>query len=106
MSRASLPAAVLTRLSHRFGMFCGIALAGVRITPAQGLWLTVALVAGSIPFSAIGLALGFAAGPNSAPGHISMLTAWTLVGAAAHRRLPSGRGQALRIVKGPLRCRS
>ena len=55
----------------------------MRITPAQGLWLTVALVAGSIPFCAIGLALGFAAGPNSAPGHISMLTVWTLVGTAA-----------------------
>jgi ABC-2 type transport system permease protein len=54
-------------------MFCGIALAGVRITPAQGLWLTVALVVGSIPFCAIGLALGFTAGPNSAPGLVNVV---------------------------------
>src|SRR5687768_6572769 len=54
-------------------MLCGTALAGVRITPAQGLLLTVALVVGSIPFCAIGLALGFAAGPNSAPALVNVV---------------------------------
>jgi ABC-2 type transport system permease protein len=52
---------------------CGTLLAGVRLPPAQWASLTGALIAGSIPFCALGLAVGFAAGPNAAPGFVNLL---------------------------------
>jgi ABC-2 type transport system permease protein len=52
---------------------CATLLAGVRLAPSQWTALTAALVFGSIPFSALGLAVGFAAGPNSAPGIVNLL---------------------------------
>lgn len=51
---------------------CGTLLAGVRLSAEQWASLTGALVLGSIPFCAIGLAVGFAAGPNSAPGFVNL----------------------------------
>lgn len=52
---------------------CGTLLAGVRMTPPQWVGLVGSLVLGSIPFCALGLALGFAAGPNSAPGFVNLV---------------------------------
>lgn len=52
---------------------CGTLLAGVRLGPLQWLTLTGYLMAGSIPFCALGLAVGFAAGPNSAPGFVNLV---------------------------------
>jgi ABC-2 type transport system permease protein len=52
---------------------CGTLLAGVRLTAQQWLSLTTVLMLGSIPFCALGLAVGFAAGPNSAPGFVNLL---------------------------------
>jgi len=51
----------------------GIALGGVRMPLADFLRLLVTLVAGSLPFSAMGLALGYFAGPNSAPPVINLI---------------------------------
>lgn len=44
----------------------GMLLGGVKLTLLQGLALFGTLVAGSIPFCALGLAIGYFAGPNSA----------------------------------------
>jgi ABC-2 type transport system permease protein len=52
---------------------CGTVLAGVRLPAGQWVSLTGALMLGSIPFCALGLAVGFAAGPNSAPGLVNLL---------------------------------
>lgn len=46
---------------------------GVRLDGAQWLALAAALTAGSIPFCALGLAIGFMAGPNSAPGLVNLV---------------------------------
>ena len=51
----------------------GITLGGVRMPFAQFARLLGTLVAGSIPFSAMGLALGYFAGPNSAPPTINLI---------------------------------
>jgi ABC-2 type transport system permease protein len=51
----------------------GTILGGVRLSPAQWASLSVSLIAGSIPFCALGLAIGFAAGPNSAPAFVNVL---------------------------------
>jgi ABC-2 type transport system permease protein len=45
----------------------GVGLAGVRMPFGTFLELGAVLVAGSLPFAAFGLALGYWAGPNSAP---------------------------------------
>jgi len=50
-----------------------IAFGGVRMLPTKFAALFVTLVAGSIPFSAMGLALGYFAGPNSAPPAINLI---------------------------------
>lgn len=51
----------------------GATLGGVEL-PASG-WATMALVhvGGSLPFCAMGLALGYFAGPNSAPGIVNLI---------------------------------
>jgi ABC-2 type transport system permease protein len=50
----------------------GISFGGVRLPFAQMITLLGTLVAGSLPFSAMGLAIGYFAGPNSAPAVINM----------------------------------
>jgi ABC-2 type transport system permease protein len=50
----------------------GISFGGVRLPFAQMAGLLGTLVAGSLPFSAMGLAIGYFAGPNSAPAVINM----------------------------------
>ncbi len=51
----------------------GMELGNVRIAPGAWFALVAALVLGSIPFGAIGLAIGFAAGPNSAPAIVNLV---------------------------------
>jgi len=54
-----------------FGL--GIALGGVRMPAGDFARLMGTLVAGSLPFSTMGLALGYFAGPNSAPPMINLI---------------------------------
>jgi ABC-2 type transport system permease protein len=57
-----------------FALFLlGFAFGGVRMPLAEFASLLVTLVAGSLPFSAMGLALGYFAGPNSAPPMINLI---------------------------------
>src|SRR5499427_9133282 len=51
----------------------GIAFGGVRMSAGQFTRLFSTLVAGSLPFSAMGLALGYFTGPNSAPPTINLI---------------------------------
>jgi ABC-2 type transport system permease protein len=51
----------------------GITLGGVRMPAPDFARLMGTLVAGSLPFSAMGLALGYFAGPNSAPPMINLI---------------------------------
>ena len=51
----------------------GISLGGVRMPVADFARLLATLVAGSLPFSAMGLALGYFTGPNSAPATINLI---------------------------------
>src|SRR3979411_2264036 len=50
-----------------FLLLLGFAFGGVRLPLANLAKLLGTLVAGSLPFSALGLAVGYFAGPNSAP---------------------------------------
>jgi ABC-2 type transport system permease protein len=51
----------------------GFAMGGVRMPLADFARLLGTLVAGSLPFSAMGLALGYFTGPNSAPATINLI---------------------------------
>jgi ABC-2 type transport system permease protein len=51
----------------------GVTLGGVRMPVAQFVRLLGTLVAGSLPFSAMGLAIGYFTGPNSAPPTINLI---------------------------------
>ena len=51
----------------------GSAFAHVRLTPAQAAELVGVLVAASVPFGAMGLALGYIAKPNSAPAVVNLI---------------------------------
>ena len=51
----------------------GIAFGGVQIGLVTAGKLVATLVIGSVPFSALGLAIGFFAGPNSAPAVVNMI---------------------------------
>ena len=51
----------------------GVAIGGVRMPLSDFARLLGTLVAGSLPFSAMGLALGYFAGPNSAPPTINLI---------------------------------
>jgi ABC-2 type transport system permease protein len=51
----------------------GISFGGVRMPILQFARLMGTLVAGSLPFSAMGLALGYFSGPNSAPPTINLI---------------------------------
>jgi ABC-2 type transport system permease protein len=52
---------------------CGVHLGGVHLGVVQWVLLAAVLVLGAIPFCAIGLALGFAVGPNSAPAVVNLV---------------------------------
>ncbi len=51
----------------------GILFGGVHISFATALKLILVLAAGSLPFCAMGLAIGYFAGPNAAPAVINMI---------------------------------
>ena len=51
----------------------GVMLAGVRLSAGQWIALSATLIAGAVPFCAIGLALGYFAGPNSAVAIVNMI---------------------------------
>jgi ABC-2 type transport system permease protein len=51
----------------------GAAFGGVRMPPGQWLALGGTLIAGAVPFCALGLAIGSFAGPNSAPATVNMI---------------------------------
>src|SRR5246500_4653298 len=51
----------------------GIAFGGVRMSLGKFAAMFCTLVAGSVPFSAMGLALGYFTGPNSAPPTINLI---------------------------------
>jgi ABC-2 type transport system permease protein len=53
-------------------LILGVAFGGVRLPLVETLKLIGTLVAGSLPFSAMGLAIGYFAGPNSAPAVINL----------------------------------
>jgi ABC-2 type transport system permease protein len=56
-------------------MLCllGAEFGGVRLAPQAWLALITVLVLGSIPFGALGLVIGFVAGPNSAPAIVNLV---------------------------------
>jgi ABC-2 type transport system permease protein len=54
-------------------MVLGTSFGNVHLPPATLARLLVTLVAGSLPFSAMGLAIGYFAGPNSAPAAINLI---------------------------------
>jgi len=54
-------------------MILGSLFGGVRLSLQQVLELLATLVAGSLPFCAMGLALGYFVGPNSAPPTINLI---------------------------------
>jgi ABC-2 type transport system permease protein len=51
----------------------GVMFGNVRMPAIQALELGLVLVAGTIPFCAMGLAVAYLAGPNSAPGMVSLI---------------------------------
>jgi ABC-2 type transport system permease protein len=54
-------------------MILGTAMAGVRITPAEGLSLLSVIAAGVIPFASLGLVIGLLMPSNAAPGVINLI---------------------------------
>ena len=54
-------------------LILGFAFGGVRLSAHEVLTVLGTLVIGSIPFSAMGLALGYFMGPNSAPAVINLI---------------------------------
>jgi ABC-2 type transport system permease protein len=54
-------------------LLLGVSLGGVRLSGPATAKLVSTLVAGSIPFSAMGLAIGYFIGPNSAPAVINLI---------------------------------
>lgn len=54
-------------------MIVGTTMGGVRLEPLEAITLLAVLVAGSITFCALGLALGFLAGPNSAAPIVNLI---------------------------------
>ncbi len=56
------------------GLFTlGVTVAGVQIPPGDLALLFAVCVAGALPFGALGLAIGYWAGPNSAPAMVSLV---------------------------------
>ncbi len=54
-------------------LILGFAFGGVRMSLTSAAELLATLVAGSLPFSAMGLAIGYFVGPNSAPAAINLI---------------------------------
>lgn len=54
-------------------LLLGVCFGGVRLSLPETAKLVSTLVAGSIPFSAMGLAIGYFIGPNSAPAVINLI---------------------------------
>jgi ABC-2 type transport system permease protein len=54
-------------------ILAGLTLGGAQITAGQALRLVATLLLGSLPFSALGLAIGSVAKPNSAPAVVNMI---------------------------------
>jgi ABC-2 type transport system permease protein len=54
-------------------LLLGVSFGGVRLPLLEMAKLLGTLVAGSLPFSAMGLAIGYFAGPNSAPAAINLI---------------------------------
>ena len=54
-------------------MLLGVLFGGVRMPAPMAVTLVLTLVAGALPFCAMGLALGYFVGPNSAPATINMI---------------------------------
>jgi ABC-2 type transport system permease protein len=52
---------------------CGMAFVGVRVSLPIWSRLAATLVAGAVPFCALGLAIGYWAGPNSAVGVVNLI---------------------------------
>lgn len=65
MTFGAIVVALLFALGALFG--------GVTMPMGQWLLLGGALVAGAVPFCALGLAIGFLAGPNSAPAMVNLI---------------------------------
>jgi len=53
--------------------FLGAAFGGVVMAPASWARLWISLVAGALPFCALGMAIGYFAGPNSGPPLVNLL---------------------------------
>jgi ABC-2 type transport system permease protein len=51
----------------------GVAFGGVRLAAQQAIELVATLAASAIPFCALGLAIGYFAGPNSAPAVVNLI---------------------------------
>ena len=51
----------------------GVAFGGVQLPAGAWIRLIVTLIAGAVPFCALGLALGYFAGPNSAPAIVNLI---------------------------------
>ena len=51
----------------------GIAFGGVHLAPVAAVKLVLTLVIGALAFCSMGLAIGFFAGPNSAPAVVNMI---------------------------------
>lgn len=51
----------------------GATLGDVRLAASQWLSLAIVLIGGTLPFCACGLAIGFLAGPNSAPAVVNLI---------------------------------
>ncbi|HEX2251964.1 MAG TPA: ABC transporter permease [Thermoanaerobaculia bacterium] len=71
---AKTAVALLFSMLIVIGLFTlGATLGGVRLPTDTWIGLALSLVAGAVPFCAFGLALGYLAGPNSAPAVINLL---------------------------------
>jgi ABC-2 type transport system permease protein len=71
------------------GLFAlGTLLGGVRLRLDQWVTLGLALVAGALPFSAMGLAFGYLVGPNSAPAVLNLV--WLPMAFASGLWIPIG----------------
>jgi ABC-2 type transport system permease protein len=65
----------------------GALVGGVRLDPQQWVAVGLALVAGALPFSAMGLAFGYLVGPNSAPAVLNL--AWLPMAFASGLWIPT-----------------
>ena len=69
LAMAATFAAIIVLLLSIVGVWFG----GVRLSGGAWMQLTGTLILGTIPFSALGLALGYFAGPNSAPAIVNLV---------------------------------